>query len=84
MAADIRVEVADLATAQRVLFDAGITTEIVDSALVARAVADPSSVTKALADANLYLSALIPIQADLEQAFLELTAEDPTVEGDVA
>jgi len=81
---DVRVEVADLTTAQRVLFDAGITSEILDAGLVARAVADPSTVTKALAEANLYLSALTPIQADLEQAFLELTSDEPAIEGDVA
>lgn len=78
---DMRIEVADPHEAQRLLTDAGIVAELTEAGVVARSVIDPAAITRVLAQQGIYLSALVPVHADLEQAFLELTADETAREG---
>jgi ABC-2 type transport system ATP-binding protein len=69
----IRVGIADAPRAAVVLRDAGFQVTDDGQGLLVDQVPDGAVVVRALADHELYVSWLIPVQADLEQAFLTLT-----------
>ncbi len=71
---EIRVGLPDLAAGQRVLAAAGYAVTPADGHLLVRA-DDPGGVTRALADQGHYLTELVPVTANLESVFLELTGE---------
>jgi ABC-2 type transport system ATP-binding protein len=68
-----RVGVEDLDRGARVLTEAGHTVRAENRALVVDTPHSPTDITRTLADAGLYLSELVPLRADLESVFLELT-----------
>ena len=68
-----RVGVEDLERGARVLTDAGHAVRAESRSLVVDTQSSPTEITRALADAGLYLSELVPLRADLESVFLELT-----------
>ena len=70
---EVRVRVADLAGAAETLEKAGMGVTRTEDHLLVTNVADPSLVTKALAAKKHYVSELVPLQANLESVFLELT-----------
>ncbi|MEU2348085.1 ABC transporter ATP-binding protein [Modestobacter sp. NPDC049651] len=72
---DVRLRVADRAAAAAVLTGAGFTVSPDADALLVRAVPAPAEITRLLAQSGHYLEELTPVAADLESAFLELTAE---------
>jgi ABC-2 type transport system ATP-binding protein len=76
---DVRVRVADAATAAALLSAAGFTCappEVPDGRTVLVRGADaPAEITRVLAAHGHYLEELTPVTADLETAFLELTGE---------
>src|SRR5690606_26208291 len=51
--------------------------EVAGDHLCVTGVADPAAVTRALADEQIYVSELVPLQPDLETVFLELTGTHP-------
>jgi ABC-2 type transport system ATP-binding protein len=69
----VRVGIADSPRAAAVLRDAGFHVTDDGQGLLVDEVPDGSVVVRALADHQLYVSWLMPVQADLEQAFLTLT-----------
>ncbi|MFS3130523.1 ABC transporter ATP-binding protein [Nocardioides sp. Bht2] len=71
-----RVVAPDLAVAQAVLGDAGLTARIDDDALVVETEADSAEITRALAGAGIHLQELTPVRRDLESVFLQLTGAD--------
>jgi ABC-type multidrug transport system ATPase subunit len=75
-ASSVRVGVADRDAAARVLGAAGLTVRAEGNHLLVDGVGDPAQVTKSLAEQGLYVSELIPVRADLESVFLELTARE--------
>ena len=72
---DLRVRVPDRAAAAAVLTGAGFTVTPTDDALLVAAVRAPGEVTRVLAQHGHYLEELTPVAADLESAFLALTAD---------
>lgn len=70
-----RVTVAEPARAAQVLTSAGYAVEQRDGDLWVQAVEDAAQINKTLADAGLFLAALVPQHADLESVFLQLTEE---------
>ncbi|MCZ2830409.1 ABC transporter ATP-binding protein [Modestobacter sp. VKM Ac-2986] len=72
---DVRLKVPDRAAAAAVLTAAGYTVGPTDDGLLVSAVAAPGEVTRVLAEHGHYLEELTPVAADLESAFLALTAE---------
>lgn len=70
----VRVGVADVAGATRVLTDGGLTVRADGNYLLVEGVSDSAEVTKRLAQQGLYVSELVPVRAGLESVFLELTA----------
>jgi ABC-2 type transport system ATP-binding protein len=72
---DVRIRVPDRAAATAVLTAAGYRVSPADDALLVSAVSAPGQLTRVLADAGHYLEELTPVAADLESAFLALTAE---------
>ena len=72
---DVRVRVPDRAAAAAVLTAAGYTVGPTDDGLLVSAVPAPGEVTRVLAEHGHYLEELTPVAADLESAFLALTAE---------
>jgi len=68
-----RVGVEDLDRGARILADAGHTVRAENRMLVVDTQHSPTEITRTLADAGLYLSELVPLRADLESVFLELT-----------
>jgi ABC-2 type transport system ATP-binding protein len=72
---DLRLRVADRAAAAAVLTGAGFAVDPDADALLVRAVPAPAEITRLLAQSGHYLEELTPVAADLESAFLELTAE---------
>jgi ABC-2 type transport system ATP-binding protein len=68
-----RVRVPDAARASAVLERAGLAATTLEDGLHVQA-EDPSRITRALAEADIWLSELTPLRADLESVFLELTA----------
>ncbi|ROT26262.1 ABC transporter ATP-binding protein [Micromonospora sp. HM5-17] len=74
----VRLEaVTDLPTAADLLTRAGVQVTPADDHLMVFGVDKPATVTRALAEADLYVSELAPVTADLESVFLELTATAP-------
>ena len=71
----IRVRVADRAAAHVVLADAGRTVRADGEHLVVDGVGDGAEITRLLARHELWVSELVPLQADLESVFLDLTAQ---------
>lgn len=70
---EVRVRVADLALAADTLEAAGMTVQRRDDHLVVTNVPEPAKVTEALARKKQYVSELVPLVANLESVFLELT-----------
>src|SRR3954453_20529609 len=71
---DVRVKVPDRAGAAAVLTAAGFTVSRTEDGLLVSAVRAPGEVTRVLAQHGHYLEELTPVAADLESAFLALTA----------
>jgi ABC-2 type transport system ATP-binding protein len=69
--------VADLPTAARVLFDAGISVQQQSDHLMVSGVDKPATISRLLAERGLFISELTPVSADLESVFLELTGTMP-------
>ena len=72
---DVRVRVPHRAAAAAVLTAAGYRVRPADDALLVSAVRAPGEVTRLLAEHGHYLEELTPVAADLESAFLALTAD---------
>ncbi len=73
--AQVRVVVAAPERAAALLTADGLSVQVEPHHLVVAA-ADPAQITRTLAGHGLYVSELTPIRADLESAFLALTAEE--------
>jgi len=74
VATSVRVGVADPVAAQRILVDGGLLVRMDGGLLVVDGVSDGAEVTRRLAAHALFVNELIPVRADLESVFLELTA----------
>src|SRR3954468_21610321 len=72
---DVRVRVPDEAAATAVLSQAGFRVSPTADGLLVAAAGQPGRVTRVLAEHGHYLEELTPVTADLESAFLALTAE---------
>jgi len=72
---DVRVRVPDPAAAAAVLSAAGFRVGPADGGLLVAAGGAPGRVTQVLAEHGHYLEELTPVAADLETAFLALTAD---------
>ncbi len=78
----VRLALADPSRAAEVLLAAGyVVVPLPDRRLEVRRAGthesfDPASVTRVLADQGLYVAELVPVRADLESVFLDLTAEE--------
>ncbi|HET6561449.1 MAG TPA: ABC transporter ATP-binding protein [Marmoricola sp.] len=72
----VRLKVADLENAARVLRQAGLRVAPDGGGLYVEAVGDPADVTRLLAAEGLYVRELVPERPDLEQVFLRLTSGD--------
>jgi len=75
-ATSVRVGVADLVAAQRILTDGGLLVRQESGLLVVDGISDGAEITKRLAAHDLFVNELIPVRADLESVFLELTADE--------
>jgi ABC-2 type transport system ATP-binding protein len=75
-ATSVRVGVADPVAAQHILTESGYLVRQDGELLVVEGVIDGAEVTKSLAAHGLYLNELIPVRADLESVFLELTDDE--------
>jgi ABC-type multidrug transport system ATPase subunit len=75
-ATSVRVGVADLVAAQRILTDGGLLVRMDGGLLVVDGVSDGAEITKRLAAHDLFVNELVPVRADLESVFLELTADE--------
>jgi len=73
-ATSVRVGVADPLRAQRILTDGGLLVRMDGGLLVVEGATDGAAITKRLAAHDLFVNELIPVRADLESVFLELTA----------
>jgi ABC-2 type transport system ATP-binding protein len=71
----VRVGVADAARALQLLVEAGFSASDDGQGLLVRDVDDGAAVTRLLAGHDLFVSWLVPEQADLEAAFLALTED---------
>ena len=71
--AQVRVRVNDLTAAADVLTRAGFSVAVDDTSLLVSGAADPAALTRALANEGHYVSELVPIVADLESVFLQIT-----------
>ncbi|MFB6720404.1 ATP-binding cassette domain-containing protein [Kribbella sp. NPDC056345] len=70
----VKVGVDNREAATRVLTAAGLVVRADGNYLLVDGVEHPAELTKRLADQQLYVNELVPIRADLESVFLELTA----------
>jgi ABC-type multidrug transport system ATPase subunit len=70
----VKVAVDDLDAATRILTAAGLTVRADGNYLLVDGAEQPSDLTRRLAQQELYVSEMIPVRADLESVFLELTA----------
>ena len=70
----VQVGVGDINSAQRVLAEGGLDVSFDGRLLVVAGVQDPAEITKRLAHHELYVNELVPMHANLETIFLELTA----------
>ncbi|NMM24095.1 MAG: ATP-binding cassette domain-containing protein [Phycicoccus sp.] len=75
-ATSLRVGVADPVTAQRILTDGGLLVRLDGGLLVVEGFSDGAEITRRLAAHDLFVNELIPVRADLESVFLELTADE--------
>ena len=71
--AQVRVRVDDQTAAADVLTRAGFSVAVDDTSLLVSGAADPAALTRALANEGHYVSELVPIVADLESVFLQIT-----------
>lgn len=78
--ATVKVGLSNPATqqedAERILTAAGMTVRAEGNYLFVDGAEHPSDVTRRLAQQELYVSELVPVRADLESVFLELTADE--------
>ncbi|MEO8329011.1 MAG: ATP-binding cassette domain-containing protein [Candidatus Nanopelagicales bacterium] len=72
----ISIGIADAEGAMGVLSAAGFTVRSDPAGLIVDGVDDGSVVSRALAEQGRYVSWLMPVQVDLEQAFLDLTSDE--------
>ena len=72
----VRVGVADPGAAQAVLAQAGLSVRADGGRLLVDDVPDPAEVTRLLAARGHFVSELVPVRADLESVFLQLTEAD--------
>nr|WP_167203224.1 ATP-binding cassette domain-containing protein [Kribbella shirazensis] len=72
-AATVKLAVGDHEAATRILTAAGMAVRADGKYLLVEGAADPADVTRRLAHQELYVSELVPVRADLESVFLELT-----------
>jgi ABC-2 type transport system ATP-binding protein len=75
-ASSLRVRVADLAAAHRILSENSMRSTIAQDHLMVEGAADGSQVTRLLAHHDLYVNELTPVQPDLESVFLDLTRDE--------
>ncbi|MEU4603720.1 ATP-binding cassette domain-containing protein [Kribbella sp. NPDC023972] len=73
-AGTVKVAVDNHEAAIRILTAAGMTVRADGNYLVVEGAEHPADVTRRLAHQELYVSELVPVRADLESVFLELTA----------
>ena len=81
-ATSVRVGVADPAAARDVLVAAGLAAVPDGAYLSVRGEADPARITYLLAHHDLYVNELVPVRADLESVFLDLTRGEALGEDD--
>jgi ABC-2 type transport system ATP-binding protein len=72
----VRVGLADLAAGAQALGRAGFEVTVSGDRLFVTGAPDPSAITRALAGQGLYVNELMAERADLEEAFLSLTADN--------
>lgn len=70
----VRVGVQDVNSAHRVLAEGGLEVSFDGRLLVVAGVQDAAEITRRLAHHDLFVNELVPVQANLESIFLELTA----------
>ena len=75
-AVGVRVGVDDTAAALRVLTKAGMAARQDGRLVAVDGVTDGAEVTRVLAGHDLWVNELVPVRADLESVFLQLTADD--------
>ena len=75
-ATSLRIGVADPIAAQRILTDSGLVVRHDGGLLVVDGFSDGAEITRRLAAHDLFVNELIPVRADLESVFLELTADE--------
>jgi len=75
-ATSVRVGVADLVAAQRILTEGGLLVRRDGALLVVEGASDGAEITKRLAAHDLFVNELTPVRADLESVFLALTADE--------
>ena len=75
-AARVRVGVPEPHRAEDVLCEGGLQVTREGAHLVVAGAEDPAEITRLLAEHGLFVNELTPIRADLESAFLALTAEE--------
>jgi len=72
----VKVAVDNHEAASRILTAAGMTVRADGNYLLVDGAGQPAEITRRLAHQELYVSELVPVRADLESVFLELTAEE--------
>ena len=72
----VKVGVDNHEAATRILTAAGLTVQADGNYLLVDGAEQPADITRRLAHQELYVSELVPVRADLESVFLELTAEE--------
>ncbi|QNE20636.1 ATP-binding cassette domain-containing protein [Kribbella qitaiheensis] len=75
-ASTVKVAVDSHESATRILTAAGLTVRVDGNYLLVDGAENSADVTRRLAQQELYVSELIPVRADLESVFLELTADE--------
>ncbi len=75
-AGTVKVAVDNHESATRILTAAGLTVRADGNYLLVDGAENSADVTRRLAQQELYVSELIPVRADLESVFLELTADE--------
>ncbi len=70
---EVRVRTADLPEALEVLRQSGFAVTTAEDHLVVANVTEPALISRALAERGQYVSELVPLTANLESVFLELT-----------
>jgi ABC-2 type transport system ATP-binding protein len=76
VAGTVKVAVDNHESATRILTAAGLTVRADGNYLLVDGAEHSADVTRRLAQQELYVSELIPVRADLESVFLELTADE--------